>query len=125
MAGLTLDSGVLIAYERGDDVARAWLAEAFDRTTVPTVPSVVVAQTWRGPRSARIARLLKVCRVEVLDQPLAREVGTLLAECGTADVVDAVVVASAARRGDVVLTSDPSDMRRLATACEGVEIRTL
>ena len=125
MAGLTLDSGVLIAYERGDDVASAWLAEAFDRTTVPTVPSVVVAQTWRGPRSARVARLLKVGRVEVLDEPLAREVGALLAACGTSDVADAVVVASAARCRDIVLTSDPSDMQLLADVCEGVEIRTL
>jgi len=45
VAGLTLDAGALIAYERGDDLVRAWLQEAFDRAAVPTVPSVVVAQT--------------------------------------------------------------------------------
>jgi predicted nucleic acid-binding protein len=115
VAGLTLDSGALIAYERGEAQVRAWLTEAFERGTVPTVPSVVVAETWRGgARSARVAKLLKGCVVESLDQTLARAAGLLLARC-SAQTTDAIVVASAARRGDVVLTSDPSDLATLAT----------
>jgi len=125
VAGLTLDAGALIAYERGASRARAWLEEAFDRAVVPTVPSVVLVQVWRGATSARIARLLKACRVEGLDELLAREAGILLARSGTSDVVDAVVVASAARRRDVVLTSDPDDIGRLADLCHGVTVRAL
>ena len=125
MAGLTLDAGALIGYERGDHRVRAWLEEAFERAAVPTVPSVVVAQTWRGGRTARIARLLKVCQVEVLDDALAREAGALLARSGTSDVADAIVVVSAARRRDVVLTSDPGDIGALAAMCEGVGVRAL
>jgi predicted nucleic acid-binding protein len=125
VAGVTLDAGALIGYERGDDRVRAWLEEAFDRASVPTVPSVVVVQTWRGASSARIARLLKVCQVEVLDDALAREAGALLGRSATSDVADAVVVASAARRRDVVLTSDPDDISVLAAMCEGVGVRAL
>jgi hypothetical protein len=123
VAGLTLDAGALIAYERGDDLVRAWLQEAFDRAAVPTVPSVVVAQTWRGGRQARIARLLQACHVEDLDEPLAREAGMLLGRSGTSDVVDAVVVVSAGRRHDMVLTSDPDDIEVLANICGGVVVR--
>jgi predicted nucleic acid-binding protein len=125
VAGLTLDAGALIAYERGDERARAWLEEAFERAAVPTVPSVVVVQTWRGAGSARIAHLLKACRVEELDDSLAREAGVLLGRSGTSDVADAVVVASAARRQDVVLTSDPGDVGALAALCDGVAVRTV
>jgi hypothetical protein len=32
------------------------------------------------------------------------------------------VVASAARRGDAILTSDPRDLRRLASLTPGIEI---
>jgi hypothetical protein len=61
--------------------------------------------------------------MESLDEGLAKEAGELLGRTKTSDVVDAAVVAGAARRGDVVLTSDPRDLRRLAGADFGtVEI---
>lgn len=47
---------------------------------------------------------------------LARIAGDALARSGTSDIVDAVVVASAAQRGDVVYTSDVGDLRRIAEA---------
>ncbi len=114
MAGLTLDAGALIAYERGDARAREMLRVAFDRGLVPTVPAVVVAEVWRGgAHSARTARLLKACAVEVLDERLAREAGELLSAVAGAQTVDACVAVGARRRGDALATSDACDMRVL------------
>jgi predicted nucleic acid-binding protein len=107
----------LIAAER--NIRRFWVH--FDRalTSDRTIPAPVLAQTWRGPRSARIALLLRSCVIEPLDESLAKEAGELLARAGTADAIDAIVVASAARRRDVILTSDAADLRRLAAAARG------
>jgi len=55
MAGLTLDSGALIAYERADRRVLTHLKEAAGTCDV-TVPTVVVTEVWRGGRrSARVA----------------------------------------------------------------------
>lgn len=114
MAGLTLDSGALIAYERGDERIRTILRAITDRGTVPTVPAVVLAEVWRGgPRSARIARLLDVCRLQPLDERLAREAGVLLGRTPGAGTVDACVAVGALQRGDAVATSDGADLRAL------------
>ena len=119
MAGLTLDAGALIAAERDD--ARFWSVwrKALLRKAAVTVPSAVVAQVFRGPRSARIARLLQGCIVEPLDDRRSRAAGILLGKARTADVVDAAVVSSAATRGDDILTSDVEDLRHLATHVRG------
>lgn len=64
--------------------------------------------------------LLSACEVEDLDEFFAKEAGALCGRSGTADVVDATVVVSAARRNDDVLTSDPADLARLAVLADGV-----
>ena len=68
---------------------------------------------------------MNACFVEPLDEALAKSAGELCGKAKVADVVDAAVVASAARRGDTVLTSDPRDLRRLATHASGVAILKL
>jgi hypothetical protein len=69
---------------------------------------------WRGgPRSARIASLLEGCVIEPLLPGLARVAGEAIAAVKGATVVDAVFMASAANRGDRVLTSDFEDLDRL------------
>ena len=114
MAGLTLDAGALIAYERGDARIREILATAFGRGLVPTVPAVVIVEVWRDdPRDARNARLLKACDVEHLDERLARAAGALRRSVPGAAAIDACVALGVRRRGDALATSDPHDMRRL------------
>ena len=57
--GLTLDTGALLALERGDSRVRALLRRALETGLPLSVPAGVVAQAWRGgPRQARVARLL-------------------------------------------------------------------
>ena len=70
----------------------------------PTVPSVVLAQAWRGGPQPNLSRILKGCVIEAVAENAAREIGKLLAANGSSDVVDAAVVISAARRGDLVLS---------------------
>jgi len=48
-----------------------------------------------------------------LDEHLARACGELCGRKGTADVVDASVVIVAREHQDVILTSDPEDLRKL------------
>jgi hypothetical protein len=114
--GLTLDAGALIAADRDDRRFWAYWRRALELGVVCTVPSPALAQAWRGPRNARLASLLAGCRVEPLTEPLARRAGELCGRSGTADIVDAAVVVSAASRGDEIVTSDVADIRRLVDA---------
>ena len=111
MGPLTLDAGALIAADRGD--RRFWAFWKQALASRKYVPAGALAQAWRGPRSARIALLLAACEVIDLDEAGARAAGELCGRAGTADVVDASVVLTAAAVGGMILTSDPGDLERL------------
>lgn len=113
MAGLTLDSGALVAADRND--RRFWVLwkEALRRGADVTVPAPAVAQAWRGKRNARLAQLLAACLVEPLSESAARRAGELCGRADTADAIDACVVVSAAVRGDAIVTSDVTDIAHL------------
>lgn len=113
-AGLTLDTGALIALERRRSRALRLLRLAVDSRRPVTVPVAVVAEWWRGRTDLREAILASLL-VEPMDLGLARTVGDALAAVRGSSLVDAIVAASAARRGDVILTSDPSDLVSLAS----------
>lgn len=126
MAGLTLDTGALIAIDRGDERVRAWLELAFAKGQMPVAPAVAVAEAWRdGATQVLLARMLSKIEVEDVDEPLARRAGELMERTNTDDPVDAIVAASAAPRGDVVLTSDPSDMQKLADDLAAIKVRPI
>lgn len=114
MTGLTLDAGALIGLERGSTRVRGVLSAARDRRL--RIPAPVLAQVWRsGSRQALLNRLLDGDMTEVvaLDRVAAQAVGGLLAASSTRDVVDAAVVICAWTHDDVVVTSDPEDLRVL------------
>lgn len=113
-SGLTLDTGALLALERGDVRVRALLKRAIENHLALAIPAGVVAQAWRGgPRQARVARLLNDPGVEVLslDDVTARAVGVLCGRSGHADIVDVHVALLAREHGHQVVTSDPDDLR--------------
>jgi uncharacterized protein YaiI (UPF0178 family) len=56
---------------------------------------------------------------------LAQKAGELLAATGTANAVDASVIASAARRGDLVVTGDLEDLRELASKVKNVDVEAI
>ncbi|WP_244925081.1 PIN domain-containing protein [Actinomyces bowdenii] len=123
--GLTLDTGALLALERGDPRVRALLRRAMQGALPLDVPAGVVAQAWRGgPRQARTARLLADPSVQVipLDDMTARAVGLLCGRTGRSDVVDAHVALQAQQTGHAVVTSDPQDLRALAPGLRLIEV---
>jgi len=123
MAGLTLDRGALIAYERSERRVMVHLKEATLRGIGLTVPSVTITEVWRGgARSARLAMLFEACNVEWLDDSLARIAGEAMGKVKGAAAIDAIVMASAAQRGDSVLTSDSGDLIRLRSYFPAVRV---
>jgi hypothetical protein len=122
--GVTYDTGALIAADRSERQMWARHRALLARREVPTVPAPVVAQSWRGsPRQAQLARFLAGCYVETLDEGRARSAGALAARAATTDIVDACVVDGALRRQDLIVSSDPGDLRAIASAVGGrVEI---
>jgi hypothetical protein len=122
---LTLDSGALIALERGERRMIALLDSARKEKCSFRIPSGVVGQAWRDGRTqATLSRFLRVPEVQVvpLDEYLARFCGELCGFTNTSDVIDASVVIVARQNHDVILTSDVEDMRRLDPVATVFEI---
>ncbi|MBN8610386.1 MAG: twitching motility protein PilT [Deltaproteobacteria bacterium] len=112
MSGVTYDTGALIALERGTASMRAHRVVALRERIRIVVPAAVVGEWWRGRSDVREA-ILESVLVEHLTPELAKRAGEALAAVRDATLVDAIVMASAASRGDVVYTSDPKDLTRL------------
>jgi hypothetical protein len=114
--GIVLDTGALIAFERGDRRVAALVEATRRRKDRLVTSSGCVAQAWRGgTRQALLARLLVGLSEQPLDPRQSRQVGVLCAAAATNDVVDAHVVLLAHDR-DGVLTSDADDLDRLIRA---------
>src|SRR5947207_12634606 len=86
-----------------------------------TVPANAVGEWWRGRTDLR-DRILESVDVEPLTMALAKLAGEALAAVRGATLVDAVVMASAASRGDVVYSSDIEDLERLKARFPGVRV---
>lgn len=113
MPALILDSGALIAIERGDRHVGAILHEAASAGIDALTSTACLAEVWRDPaRQARLARALRGIVEVPLDSNAARGCGMLLARMRASDIADAAV-ALIVRHADTVLTSDPDDIRTL------------
>jgi predicted nucleic acid-binding protein len=119
--GLTFDAGALMALERRQASIAAVLALATKRGRTITVPAAVVVEWWRG-RTDRRDDILAMVDVEPLDDELAKLAGEAIAATAGATVVDAIVMASAAKRGDLVYTSDVPDLLRLRSFFPSVRV---
>jgi predicted nucleic acid-binding protein len=122
MPAIVYDTGALLAAERRNPDFLALHDEVTATRIRPIVPVVVLAQAWRGGPQHQISRVLKGCDIIPDDAITGRAAGVACAASGTADVVDAIVVATAVRHQAGVVTSDPDDLTRLADAI-GVKIR--
>lgn len=115
-AGVTLDTGALIAIDRDSRQMVVLLARASEAGAVVTVPATALAQAIRRPeRQVRLARLIRQPTTDVvaLDRVDATSVGRILAASRTRDIVDAHVVVCARRANQQVVTSDADDLLRL------------
>lgn len=123
MAGVTYDTGALIAAERNDRSMWALHAGFLAEEVVPTVPAPVLGEAWRGGgRQASLSRLLAMCEIEPMSEEQARRVGVLAGKAHRRDIVDVTVVEGAARRRDAIVTSDDQDIRAIVGAA-GARLR--
>jgi len=119
---LVLDAGALIAAEGSDREILAAIRDEVLAGRPPLTHGGVIGQVWRGgrDRQAVLAIILPGVDVAPLDDRLGRRAGVLLGRAGASDVVDAALVLLAVD-GDLILTSDPDDLRHLAAAA-GVHV---
>lgn len=127
---LVLDSGGLSRLAARTRRAAA-LIEAFRREGLwpPVVPTVVIAESTTGAArtgaartDANINRLLKACDIDpTISERTARRAGQLRAAAKRGSAVDAIVVALA-EPGWTITTTDPDDLRALATHAKDVFI---
>jgi predicted nucleic acid-binding protein len=113
---VTYDTGALIAAERGSRSVWRLHRRMIERGIKPTLPTIVLGQAWRGGPQARLSRLVRGCRVEPFTEQQARAAGAALAASGSSDLIDVAVVVTALDRNDLIVTSDPDDLRRIAGA---------
>ncbi|MCG8554394.1 MAG: hypothetical protein MJD61_03770 [Proteobacteria bacterium] len=121
MRGVTFDTGALIGLERRTGRMVHVLA-AINRHRLPvTIPSVVVAEWYRQQHDAEKILGLAV-RIEPLSGALSRVAGKALRMVGGRNTIDAIVMSSAAQRGDAVYTSDVDDLSSFAQAFPDVRV---
>jgi predicted nucleic acid-binding protein len=114
---LALDSGVLIAAEkdlRVEAILRKWLREG----ARILIPAPCLAEAIRGgPKDAAANRLIKaINQVAPTSEAIARDAGTRLGLRKSSETIDALVVATAeAYLATDILTTDPDDIRLLAS----------
>ena len=114
-----LDAGAFIAVDRDDRTMLARLRTAQRHGIELRTNANVVAQVWRDPRGrqAKLARLFRAVDVRPIDEQAGRNAGELLGRAEMADVIDATLVL-VARAGDRIVTSDPEDIRQLASVAQ-------
>ena len=122
--GITFDTGALIALERRGQRARKILERATEQKVRITVPAAVITEWWRSRSDVR-ERILAAVRVEPLSESLARVAGEALAAIKGVTSIDAIVMASAAQRGDVVYTADGSDLAKLVGYFRAVRVLSI
>jgi predicted nucleic acid-binding protein len=111
LTGITFDTGALIALEHRRQRIKEIVERALAKDQPLTVPADVVGEWWRGRTDLRDS-ILKSVDIEPLTETLAKRAGEALAVVSGATLVDAIVMASAASRGDIVYSSDVDDLEK-------------
>jgi len=128
--GVTFDTGAFISVERRSERARKVFERLREQDILITAPLPVIGEWWRGRTDWR-ERILASVKVESLTLDMVKRAGEALARVPATrkgrgpSVVDAIVMASAASRGDVVYTSDVVDLERLQSYFPGVRVLSI
>lgn len=118
-----LDTGALIAAERGKERALRFVRLAELGRARLVVPYPVIAEWWRGRSDGRQA-LLASARI-VASIEAAKAAGVALGRMKHVDAtltVDAMVMATAAMLDAIVVTGDSADFDRLSAHFPGVTV---
>lgn len=119
---ITFDTGAIIAVERRKDRMLRVIRMIVENATPIVIPAVALAEWWRARPTQRMQSFLSGTTIEPVDAPLASAAGEALAALPTATIVDALVMASAARSGGIVYTSDVGDLMALQTHFRNVRV---
>jgi hypothetical protein len=121
--GVTFDTGVLIALERRKLRALQIHERLGELGVTINVPWAVLVEWWRGRTDVR-ETILRSVDVELPTVALAKLAGLALAQprVKPATTIDAIVMASAALRGDLVYTTDVGDLERLRAFFPSVRV---
>jgi predicted nucleic acid-binding protein len=117
------DTGALVAAERGRERACRFLKLVRIGRARIVVPLPVIAEWWRGRTDAReeiLAATQIVATVEIM-----KAAGIALARAKRVDAklsMDAIVMATAALLGAVVVTGDADDFAQLSRHFSGVPV---
>jgi predicted nucleic acid-binding protein len=118
---IVFDTGALIALERRKQRAvQVWMTARRDKMDV-FVPGAVIAEWWRERTDIR-EKIVAGIIIEPVGERLGRAAGEAIAATPGATVVDALVMALAARLGAVVFTSDVNDLEDLRGFFPGVRV---
>jgi predicted nucleic acid-binding protein len=118
-----LDTGALIAAERGKQRAARFFQLASIGAARLVVPLPVLAEWWRGRTDAR-EEILAATEV-IASVGIAKAAGIALAKTRPVEpalTVDAMVMATAALLDAVLVTGDPNDFERLSLHFPGVTV---
>jgi predicted nucleic acid-binding protein len=119
--GITFDTGALIALERREQRARRILERVAETKARITVPAAILTEWWRARTDLRDS-ILAAMHLELLSPDCAKLAGTALAAVRGATAMDAIVMASAASRGDLVYTADFADLTKLTAFFPNVRV---
>jgi len=115
------DTGALIALERRDLRMSKRVMRAHELKIPIRVPAPVLGEWWKGRTDWR-EKILAPLIIEPMDAALAKTAGEATARIKGATLIDAVVMASAARAGALVYTSDAGDLGRLQAFFPSVRV---
>jgi hypothetical protein len=117
----TFDTGALLALERRRQrTVGIFKTARVDRIPV-VVPSMCVAEWWRGRTDVR-EKILAAVVVVHTNEVLVKLTGEALAAVPRATCIDAMAMATAAMYGGVIFTSDVEDLTRLQRAFPAVRV---
>ena len=122
---VSYDSGMLISLERGERRSWAIHRRLLEGGRPVHVSAIAVAEVWRGGQNAQLARALRGCSIEPVDDELARRAGEAQATVEDASTTDAVIAAAATRAGAVLMTGDERDLTALVGHFRSLRIRPI
>jgi hypothetical protein len=125
---LVLDSGGITRMAERSRSAVAFIRAMRDQGLWPpfvSTAALVESLTGDPPKDANTNRFLKTCNlVERLPERMARRVAYLRTRARRGSAIDAIVMATA-EPGGTVITSDPADLRAIATRADDVAIEAI
>ena len=119
---ITFDTGALVAVEKRKDRISILLRTIVAESIPIVIPAVALAKWWRARPTQRMQKFLSSTTIEPVDAALASAAGEALAALPRSTIIDALVMASAARSGGIVYTSDIADLMELQTHFRNVRV---